>query len=394
MPVPITLGHIPAGVTTRRSWCNAAWAGQPLRCIVAIPARNEAGRIGRCLDGLARQETSLPFGVLVLVNDSSDDTFAEVVARGRHRGCGPLMVIEAELPAERRDAGAARCVAMQLASRCMPSGDGAVFTTDADSLPPPHWIAAYSALIYAGYDAVAGLARLLPEDMADIPRSLLQRRMSEDRYEACLDALEAWLDPVAHNPWPRHYQASGANLAVSVAAMRRVNDLSWPACGEDKWLVRSLEAHDGRVRHDTTLQVLTSGRLFGRARGGMADTMRKRILDPESPCDERLEMLDRAYFRARTRRLLRELHAGHRHSEHLETLSARIRLAPHLLAETLDASRFGVAWRAIENLSPRLARQPIKPSQLAAQCARGEALLARLRIPSALDTDLSAVTMP
>ena len=142
---------------------------------------------------------------------------------------------------------------MQLASRCMPSGDGAVFTTDADSLPPPHWIASYSALIHAGYDAVAGLARLLPEDMADIPRSLLQRRMSEERYEACLDALEAWLDPVAHNPWPRHYQASGANLAISVAAMRRVSDLCWPACGEDKWLVRSLEAHDGRVRHDTTL---------------------------------------------------------------------------------------------------------------------------------------------
>lgn len=394
MPVSITLGQSPAGVTTRRSWCNADWAGMPLRCVVAIPARNEAGRIGRCLDGLARQETSLPFGVLVLVNDSSDDTFAEVAAHGRRRGCGPLMVIEAELPPERCDAGAARCVAMQLAGRCMPSGDGAVFTTDADSLPPPHWIAAYSALIYAGYDAVAGLARLLPEDMADIPRSLLQRRLAEERYEACLDALEAWLDPVAHNPWPRHYQASGANLAISVAAMRRVSELCWPVCGEDKWLVRSLEAHDGRVRHDTSLQVLTSGRLFGRARGGMADTMRKRILDPESPCDERLEMLDRAYFRARTRRLLREFHAGHRHSGHLDTLSARIRLTPRLLAEVLDASRFGVAWRAIENLSPRLARQPIKPSQLAVQCARGETLLARLRIPSALYTDLSAVTMP
>lgn len=394
MPIEFALGQIPAGVELGRSWHNRAWNDARLHCVVAIPARNEASRIGRCLDGLAAQDASSPFGVLVLVNGSSDQTFAEAVARGRRAGSRPLKVIEATLPDERCDAGAARCLAMAWARQALAAEEGVVFTTDADSLPPPHWISAYSALIHAGYDAVAGLARWLPEDMVDIPRSLLQRSLAEARYEACLDALESWLDPLPHNPWPRHYQASGANLAVSAAAMRRVEQMPWPACSEDKILVRTLEAGDGRVRHDTTLQVQTSGRLFGRARGGMADTMRKRILEPESPCDERLETVDKACFRARTRRLLRQLHGGHRQDASLQALSARLRLSSGALADALASTSFGAAWHRIENLSPKLDRQLLKPSQLAAQCARGEALLARLQLSATTHSDLSAVTMP
>jgi len=159
-------------------------------------------------------------------------------------------------------------------------------------------------------------------------------------------------------------------------------------------LVHALEARDCRVRHDTTLQVQTSGRLFGRARGGMADTMRKRILEPDTPCDERLEPIDRAYFRARTRRLLRELHGSARPHAQLKTLAARVQLTTHTLSDALNIGSFGTAWRAIEDRSPRLVRRPIRPSLLASECARGESLLARLRIPAATQLDLSAVTMP
>jgi hypothetical protein len=254
-------------------------------------------------------------------------------------------------------------------------------------------VEAYSALIDAGHDAVAGLACLSPEDMQDIPRSLLHRRAWETRFEVCLDALEAWIDPVAHNPWPRHYQASGANLALSAAAMRMLGDLPWPACGEDKFLVHALEMRDGRVRHDTVQQVSTSGRLFGRARGGMADTMRKRILEPDSPCDERLEPVEQACFRAGTRRLLRACHAGQR-AEPLQTLAARVHLTTHTLHAALREGGFGAAWRLIESASPRLARSPLSPSQLPAQCSRGEALLAQMRVPYARPHDLTAVTMP
>ena len=108
MPVQFTLGQIPAGVTIRRSWTSSAWSCANLHCVVAIPARNEASRIGRCLEGLARQQTAQPFGVLVLVNGTTDETFSEVVALGHRRSDLPLMVVEASLPAGRCDAGAAR----------------------------------------------------------------------------------------------------------------------------------------------------------------------------------------------------------------------------------------------------------------------------------------------
>ena len=380
MDVEFTLAKKVHGIDVRRSWSNDAWLRQDFSCVVAVPARNEAGRVGRCLEGLAQQEGTRPFGVLVLVNGTTDATYAAVVAQGRQDGL-PLMAVEAQLPLRRSHAGGARCIAVQMAMRRIATARGAVFTTDADSIAPRRWIAAYSGMLDAGYDAVAGLSRLLAEDMQDIPRSLLQRGLLEERYETCLDALETWLDPVAHDPWPRHYQASGANLALRVGALRRIGKQPWPACGEDVSLVRSLQARDCRVRHDTDHQVLTSGRLFGRARGGMADTMRKRILEPDLPCDERLEALDKAYFRARTRRLFRRLHASGYWAEHVAALAERVRLPATLLKAAFASRGFGATWQAIEMASPSLRRSPLRPSQLPAECARGEALLAQLKIP-------------
>jgi hypothetical protein len=388
MAVKFTLAEETPGIVVRRSWSNDAWHRQDLSCVVAVPARNEASRVGRCLEGLARQEGAKPFGVLVLINGTTDTTFSKVVAHGRNEGL-PMMAVEADLPIERCNAGAARCIAVQMAIRRIATKEGSVFITDADSIAPRRWIAEYSVMLDASYDAVAGQSRLLSDDMQDIPRSLLQRGLLEERYETCLDALETWLDPVPHDPWPRHYQASGANLALRVGALHKIGNEPWPACGEDASLVRSLQAKDCRVRHDTAHQVMTSGRLFGRARGGKADTMRKRILEPDSACDERLEALDRAYFRARTRRLCRELHASGYWAEHMVMLAERVRLPRTMLREAFAHRGFGATWQAIEMASPPLRRSPLRPSQLSAECARGEALLAQWNIPFMQGNDAS-----
>ncbi len=108
--------------------------------------------------------------------------------------------------------------------------------------------------------------------------------------------LLALVDPVPHDTWPRHYNASGANIALRVDALGGVDDFPPVAGSEDRLFVGQLEAHGRRVRHDTNIRARTSGRLFGRAVGGIADTLRKRIREPATPCDPRLECLDRRTF--------------------------------------------------------------------------------------------------
>jgi len=377
MPVDVTLSRMPSGVYHRRSWSNDAWRHASLTSMVAIPACNEATRVGRCLTALAAQRTSEPFGVLVFVNGTSDATFRRVVEHGR-RHAQPLCVIDADLPRERRDAGAARCMAIRLALSHLDAEEATVFTTDADSVAPPEWLDTYGRLLAEGHDAVAGITTIACDDADDMPRSLRLREHLEQRYAACLDALESHIDPVADDPWPRHYQASGANLAMSRACLSALSQVAWPAVGEDRFIVSQAQAHGMRVRHDVSCKVLTSGRLFGRARGGMADTMRHRILDPESPCDERLEAVERAYFRARMRRQCRDIHANRgTDAQGILALAARLRVGDHVLRAALQKSSFDAAWVDLERSSPRLRREPIRPGQLLHQCSRAEALLAR-----------------
>ena len=64
--------------------------------------------------------------------------------------------------------------------------------------------------------------------------------------------------------------------------------------GEDRAFTSAVRQAGFIVRHAIDIEVVTSGRLEGRAAGGCADTMRLRCEIPDSPCDERLERFDRA----------------------------------------------------------------------------------------------------
>jgi hypothetical protein len=375
----IPLADLSGRVCVKRVWQNRSAALVDFSIVVAIPACDEEGRIRRCLEAICSQDgmAYLDVAILVFVNGSQDRTFAEAVNFSESVTV-PMAIVEADLPDARRDAGTARCVAVELAAR-MGSNDGLLFVTDADSVVPTGWIERYLR-VFTEFrcDAIAGLSDMFQDDLGTLPQSLMDRGDWEGRYESCLDALEAWIDPLPHDPWPRHYQASGANLVLKMGLVREASDWVWPACGEDKALVEFLEDRDYRVRHDTSVRVLTSGRLFGRAKGGMAETMRHRIVEPESPCDIRLERLDRAYFRARSRRICRELYA--RQDDRRASISrfaARVQLSPQVVEDALALPHFGSAWRRIESSSERLARHALSPSQLPLQCARAESLLAR-----------------
>jgi hypothetical protein len=82
--------------------------------VVAIPARDDAERIGPCLIAL-NEQIHPPDAVILMLNNCSDAT--ETIARGLTPGLGfHLEVISRELPAAWSSAGTARRLAMALAA--------------------------------------------------------------------------------------------------------------------------------------------------------------------------------------------------------------------------------------------------------------------------------------
>ncbi len=347
----VALQELAAGLNGTAS--HAAGFLSPKHAI-AIPVRNEAHRTVACLDKLAAQRDvggQLFRGglihVVLLFNNCSDGSYAAV----KHRLARWPMAITAHditLPDELCHAGHARRLVNHAALRALPS-DGVLFTTDADSRVPPDWITRYTTLIQDGCDAVAGMAVLSPDDHADIPASLMHRNALEERYANLLDELEAITDPLVHDPWPRHYGASGANMAVRANVLRSLHDFPATPCGEDRQLMATLERADHRVRHDTRTRVQTSGRLFGRAVGGKADTLRHRVLVPEAACDERLECAETAHHRATLRAGLRNIWQQAKPAgAAIEALASGTGLASATLRRLHDMPCFGEAWNRLE----------------------------------------------
>src|ERR1700759_2013591 len=116
--------------------------------IVAVPARNEADRIRRCLAALAvqRDRNGAPvapgsFAVFLLVNNSTDAT-AQAARSMALQVPYPLEVLEITLESG-ATAGGARRRAMEEAAARLRAGErnGVLLTTDADSAVSPSWFA-------------------------------------------------------------------------------------------------------------------------------------------------------------------------------------------------------------------------------------------------------------
>lgn len=351
-----------------------------VEAIVAIPVRNEAERIGVCLDALAAQAGVRPgfLGIVLLVNNTTDDTLAVVEAA---RPSLPHEVRVIVRDSEDANAGWARRGAMNAAAEWLEASgtSGVVLTTDADSRVASDWVARNLLALAAGADAVAGTVALDPAEAARLSPALQARGRSEAEYHVLLDELAALTDPDPDDPWPNHTVESGATLAVTLAAYRQVGGMPPIPLGDDRAFVAKLREHGFKIRHDPSVRVVTSGRLFGRAAGGVADTMRARQQDPDCLCDARLEPFPRALRRLRWRRRLRLLHDGGRLRRHRPWW----RLFGTL--DGSDAESFVAALRtseiiaAAERTSERLRFAPLRPSELAGNIEAARAHLERRR---------------
>ncbi|HEV2673320.1 MAG TPA: glycosyltransferase [Aliidongia sp.] len=370
-----------------------SWVGEAARAacppapplVVTIPVRDEARRIGGCLDALAAQVDlsgrALPsdaFGVLLLLNNCRDGT-ADEIRRNTPRLPFALRVVARELPPSHAHAGAARRLAMDAAAGWLKAGDGrgAILTTDADTRVAPDWIARHQALFARSLDGVAGYVVGDEEESGSLPPDVRRRGRLESRYGRMLTELRARIDPEPHDPWPCHAMAAGASLAVTLAAYEAIGGLPLRRVGEDRALVAELLRRDARIRHCPEIRVTTSCRLIGRAAGGMADTLRQRVADPNAPCDETLEPVLDALHRNYWRAALRDRYETGRWGDRAWT--AALGIAEDTATELDALPHFGAFWAAVERLGPSLRRRRLHPVDLPVEILRARGVLGWLR---------------
>ena len=345
--------------------------------VVAIPAHDEVERIVDCLTALDRQEGARLDHIVLFVNNATDGTAA--AARGVPMQTGTyLHVLEQWLPPAQANAGFARRTAMQAAA-VLAGPNGVLFTTDADGVVDPTWVAANLAAMAAGADAVAGWVDLDPMDWSAIPLRLHTDDAQECAYDALCDEIHARLDPDPDDPLPRHTQHSGASIAVTVKAYHQAGGIPQIASGEDRAFLAALRAVDARIRHAPECHVMVSGRIVGRATGGMADTIRRRMIMPDSFLDDRLEPAEDCARRATLRRRLRQCFT---HPALARSFADDVHLEPGFIAALLKSRTFGAVWAAVEARSPILRRRPVAVADLPAEMARAQNICAVLREPA------------
>ena len=133
--------------------------------------------------------------VIVLANNCSDDT-ARIAG-----GFGPACkAITLELEPERAHAGWARRLALDAGANRLRADTDVLMSTDADTLVASDWLSRTLDWLDAGWDAVAGLARLDPRELRGLDPEHRRRLGLIRRHDSALTRLRASADD--SEPWP------------------------------------------------------------------------------------------------------------------------------------------------------------------------------------------------
>jgi glycosyltransferase involved in cell wall biosynthesis len=355
---------------------TSPFARRESRVVVAVPVKDEAELLEPCLIALTRQATSALDEILVFVNNSSDRS-AALARQFAARSPIPVLVEDVVLPPEESHAGGARRRAMQWAASRV-GEHGILLTTDADGVVAPDWAEVNLAAMASGAEAVAGRVVLDPGDEARLPPALRDADASECHYAALLDEIDARLDPDPGDPLPRHDEHSGASIAVTMAAYLRAGGMPRVASGEDREFFARLRRVDARIRHVHEAVVTVSGRIEGRAVGGMADTIRRRMVAIDAFLDGRLEPAHAAISRIAFRARLRWLFSGQAETREIRRLAADLNVTAGLVRRCLASRYFGTAWMMLEARCPDLRHRPVPATAVDEQIALARNFLATL----------------
>ena len=235
-------------------------ASRSLAVGVVIPARNEEDSIVECLDSVIQALDAAPTvdsSRIVVVADCCNDQTA-LLARRRLAGRGSTIECSVASAGTARRLGAAQ-VQTHFAGR-HPS-EIWIANTDADSRVSIDWISHHLQLATRGFCAIAGIVRV-----ASI----------EGRDAAAIRDFHAGYTTYEDGTHPHVH---GANLGVRSDAYADAGGWSDLTVAEDHCLWSRVRSRGWPTIASVGSVVLTSGRLYGRAHGGFADTLR-RTLEP------------------------------------------------------------------------------------------------------------------
>lgn len=250
--------------------------------VVAVPARNEAERLPNLLKALDRQEPwsalKLPLLVVLVINNTTDGSASIVRQVSDSLSNIALHVTEATFASNIAHVGSARRLAMDTAMQLI-SGEGVILTTDADAIPANDWVLQNLRAISRGADIVGGQIVGDPQEEAMLGAGFQRRAQKYASYSALCDELAAVVDPVPHDPWPRHQDHTGGSIAVRADVYGTVGGMPALPFREDIGFVNRVLRGGYRLVHPLDVSVTVSARTEGRAPGGMADCVKSWVAD-------------------------------------------------------------------------------------------------------------------
>lgn len=333
-----------------------------LQVSVIIPARNEAHHLIDTLDALRDQRRpddslvpAFQYEVLLLLNNCTDAS--EQVARQYQQRypAFPLYIEAIQLPAPMANVGTARRLLMNEACRRLQQVNpmqGIIASTDGDTVVDAQWLYQIIKAIQDGNEAVGGRILTRPDGCA-----VRRNHLRDVTYRMLIAQVEAQLDPQPNDPWPRHFQHFGANMAVTCTAYLRAGGLPRVPHLEDEALYRALLRTDARIRKSPQVRVFTSTRLNGQAAIGFSEQLRYWHRQNQQQQHQLAEPADGIIHRLRYRHQLRTIWQAYYQSQadtlifnqQLSQVANSLRLCTSWLHQLLSRCRyFGECWEQVE----------------------------------------------
>ena len=324
---------------------------------VIIPVKDEADGITETLHALRNQLAKTGIGidpfcfeVLLLTNNCSDNSFDMVKSYQDQFPLFNLHVADIHLPTHHANVGTVRRLLMDAAyDRFMARGmhTGIIASTDGDTEVDKYWIHNIQDAIGKGNDAVGG--RIFPKNT---PSSCRLYHLQDVCYKHYVSRLAAHLNPMVHDPWPRHFQYFGASLAVTCSMYEQAGKLPQVPFLEDEEFRKALCRVDAKIRMCPNVKVYTSARLKGKVEVGFSEQleywveMQKR---GEKVYVKSMESLMEIFKAKHELRNYWQKHQEPKDLSNLGGVSNRLKLSLNWLAEEiLKHEYFGVLWEKIE----------------------------------------------